>query len=599
MIVGLSSSRAMTSVPFPPFVAVNLSLLACVLTLSGCGGADAEPQPSSRPGIVPAAAPADPGRVTVTLPRAGTGDPTQPRPRWQELAGARTLAAPSADPQAGLRATGPTARCREAFVAPADLVHREPAALPPTGAALHHAAERAAWRQRLATGPFLEDGDHRPGSPGDAARLRRHAERFEREGDPLPGLPDDGARSRHGHLARDAAFLHLLEPKPARIASVTRWLLEMAAHPANDFAGALCYVDAQGQSRDGFFAEAPWLLRWLATLDAVRPELAAADRVTLENYARRQAWFFATHLDLQLRELFPQRLQGRYDVVASSAAATGDAIWWSRRVDTNGDCKVDEADAPTSWPQHTHVGADGVPGPRVAWLALWFNNRRAAHALVAALAGVMLDDPDLAERGKRYVMEWLAWGVYPDGSMAETARNGEYCVARQGLVYGAMNVQPALLVARVLARQGDTSLVEFHTRAGRFGSESGEGQVPKSLALATLALLRASDGTLGWHRHEPWKTRQEPRSDTALGTPRIRYLGTADMVSFHELGLLAGATAVPAVPVAGRLLDHPLLGRPPSADTAVVTGLGEWSDALGMMPAVYLLRPLDASSVVR
>lgn len=593
-----------------------------LMALAGCGGSDSGPPAAASAALAPAvtiATAATPAPATIpgwvaadgraavlgtdsrigTPPRGLLGDPAAPSTHWSGLARMSALSVPSPAPEAGLRGVAPTPRCREGFLPPTDLVHRALAALPPTGAALHHAADRAAWRQRLSAGPFRVEGDHRPGSPGDTERLRRHTLTFERQGEPLPALLDDSVRARHGALARDAAFLQMMEPEPARLQAVRRWLLDMASHPANDFAVLLCYSNLQGQSRDGYFAEAPWLLRWLATFDAVRGSLPEVDRLTLENYARRQAWFFATHLDHQLRELFPQRLAGRYDVRGANAADTGDAVWWTRRLDTNGDCHVDDADAPQAFAQHTHVRADGTPGPRVAWLTLWFNNRRAAQAAVAALAGVMLDDPALAERGKRYVMEWLTWSVYPDGSTGETARNGEYCIARQGLVYTAIQVQAALLTAQVLARQGDTSLSAFQTRDGLFGTASASGQPPKSLALTARTLLDASDGRLGWHQHEPWRATQAPRPATALGSARVAYLGGRPVDAFHELGLLALARVVPEVPVAARLLAHPLIERPRDAAVPVDTGLGEWSDPMGLLPAAYLLRPVEASAVLR
>ncbi len=505
---------------------------------------------------------------------------------------------PAAD--AGLRAVQATAQCREGFVAPADLTHGKPAPLPASGGVYFSARERAIWRERMARGPFLVDSDFALGSPGDWARIHANAGRFQHEGEPLSGT-DDASRSRHGGLARDAAFHHLLTGNAASLVAVRQWLLAMASAPANDFAGTRCYTAMDGSSRDGWWAEAPWLARFVATYDFVRAALPAAERVTIENYIRRNAWFFAAHLDWQLRELFPQRLSGNYTVRGADAASSGDARWASRRVDSNGDCRIDDADAAQAVPVHAYARADGSLGPRVSVLTLWFNNRRAANAFAAGSAGLLLGDAALVNRAKRYFMEWMTYAVYADGSTGEFGRNGEYCIARQGLVYAAMDLGGALMLARALARQGDTTLASFRTVGGLHGSESGSGTgstgvsgPAKSLALLADTYLKISTGELDWYQAEPQKARQEPREATRLSRMEVRYLGGAPMDDFHELTLLASAAVVPGVPVGTVLMRQGAaasLRWPGRTGHPVATGLGHWSDAWGILPAAYLLRP--------
>jgi hypothetical protein len=327
----------------------------------------------------------------------------------------------------------------------------------------------------------------------------------------------------------------------------------------------------------------------------VRAALPEADRAVIEAYVRRNAWFLAAHTDHFLAYLFPARLQGDYTRRTGDAAATGSSAWVSQRVDTNGNCDIDAGDDAREFPAYAYSRADGTLGPRVAVLTQWFNNRRATHALAMAAAGLLLADEGLVMRAKRYVMEWLTYAVYPDGSSGEFARNGDYCIAKQGVIYNAMNIQAGLLSARLLARQGDRSLAEFSTRDGLYGTESGASGRPKSLALVAETLLSLSTRTLDWYRAEPQRASQVPRDATSLSRMDVNYMGgSTAMDDFHELTLLSGAAVVPGVPVVPVLTrdrSATTLRWPGSTGLAVVTGAGQWTDAWGVLPAAYLLRP--------
>ena len=522
----------------------------------------------------------------------GQGDALQPPAALASAATLQRLSDAPGDAKAGLRAVAATATCREGFVAPADLQRSRAADLPASGGVFFTAQELTTWRERVVRGPFVDDSDFAPGSPGDWSRIRANAERFQREGEALRGS-DEATRSTHGLLARDAAFHHLMTGQAASLAAVRAWLQTQATAAANDFAATRCYSAQDGSSRDGWWAEAPWLARFIATYDFVRAALPAAERVTIENYIRRNAWFFAAHLDHQLRELFPQRLAGDYAARGGDAASSGDARWAARRVDANGDCRIDDADPAQPFPVHAYARADGTLGPRVSVLALWFNNRRAANAFAAGSAGLLLGDADLVNRAKRYFMEWMTYAVYPDGSTGEFGRNGEYCIARQGTVYASMELGGALMLARALARQGDPSLAAFSTTAGLHGSESA-GAAAKSLTLLADTYLKLHTGQLDWYQAEPQKARQDPREATRLSRMEVRYLGGAPMDDFHELTMLASAAAVPTLPVGAVLMRQGAaasLRWPGRTGHPVATGFGLWSDAWGILPAAYLLRP--------
>ena len=577
-----------------------LAIFLCFL-LDGCGGGGGGTLSAVGDGAAPTAAPAVADTATdaaALAARSATdvlGDAVYISQVFAVSANLRSLSDAVGDAKSGLRAVAATPLCREGFLPPADLVATAPAPLPATGTgAFFNAVELAAWRSRVKAGPFVKDADFAAASPGDWDRIQANARRFVSQGETLSDT-GDAARASHGSLARDAAFNHLMAPDAALLTAVRSYLLAQVAATANDFASQRCYRALDNTARDGFFAEAPWLTRLAATYDFVRAALPAADRLLIENYLRRNAWFFATQLDWGLKSVFPQRLAGDYSVRGEDAATTGNAVWYSRAVDSNQDCTIDTQDSAAQWPRYAYARADGSLGPRVSWLQMWFNNRRAANALAAGSVGVMLGDSELVTRAKRYVMEWLAYGVWSDGASGEYSRNGEYCIAKQGLIYSAASVQGGLMLARMLARKGDRSLANFSTRAGLNGTEATGSAASKSLALVASTFLRAASGELGWYQAEPERAAQAPRSQTDLARLDVRYLASATAVDdVHELGMLSSAAIVPSVPVVKAMLEHKVITQPmPAGQTrnAVATGLGAWTDAFAVMPAAYLLRP--------
>lgn len=545
-------------------------------------------------GRAPVRSPTTPPASAVQTTAALVADATAPTRLVAGAAGLRSLTDATPESRAGSAALAATPNCQLGYVVPAELVADSAAALPQSGGIFHTERELATWRSRIGAGHFVSDGDWRPGSPGDWDRIRGNARHFVERGEPTAPV-DEPARWNHGHRARDAAFTHLITADATALAAVRGYLRREAQAAQNDFVRTRCIRDAAGAARDGFFAEAAWLARYVATYDFVRRDLAEPDRLLIENYLRRNAWFLAAHMDHFLAYLFPARLAGDYSRRSGDAAASGATAGWSSTVDSNGDCHIDGRDDPTPYPGHAYARADGSLGPRASVLSQWFNNRRATHALAITATGVLLGDAGLVARGKRYVMEWLTYTVNADGSSGEFARNGEYCIARQGLIYHSLSLQAGLMGARLLQRQGDASLVNFSTRDGLFGSESGSGQPPKSLEGASDTYLRIVSGALDWYQAEPHQRTQAPREATSLARMDVRYMGGAvPMDDFHELTLLSSAAAVPRLPVAQVLLREgsaSTLRWPGASGNAVDTGAGAWTDAWGVLPAAYLLRP--------
>ena len=530
----------------------------------------------------------------------GAGDAITPSVLVTAAAKFTQLAQATADPQATLGALATTPGCSTAFIPAASLAKGSAAALPPSGGVFYSAAELSAWRQRVAGRRFITAGDVQAGSPGDWTTIARNTQRFAEGAEPAwsasLAAPSGSLRTTHGTLLRDAAFAHLITPDAALLAKLRTRLLAEVADPGNDFA-RLCLRELSGQVPDAWYAEAAWLLRFTVAYDFVRQALPADDRRLIDNHLRRNASALAAQLDHGLSYVFPQRLSGDYSQRARDAAAVGEAAWAGTRADTNGDCRIDAQDDPRSFAAHNYVRGDGSLGPRTSVLSQWFNNRRAISAAAVGAAGVMLGEAGLTQRAKRYTMEWLSYGVWADGSEGEYLRNGDYCIHKQGVIYAASNIQSGLLMGRVLARQGDTSLLNFRTRAGLFGSESQAGQPDKSLLSVATTHIELLTGQRVWHRHEAQLSLPAPRPETALGASQVHYLADArGSDAYHELGLMIGARDLPSLPIAAVVMRDPaVLPRrfPGSTGLPVATGfgswVGSWTDAFNALPAMLLL----------
>lgn len=536
--------------------------------------------------------------ATTTGSATDEAAPTMQIQAVGNTASALTLANLTSTQRVLLNHVSATAACRAAFVPPADLTATAPVAQ--GGLLTLEAADIAAARTQLTRGPFLARNDYKKGSPDEMARLQRNTSSFVAKGEAAwTASTVASQRATHGSLARDAAFVHLLQPNSQLLAKLRSYLLAQAANPLNDFSTQLCIRNADGSVRDASFGEASWLARYLVTYDAVRASLAAADRLTIENFIRRNAYFLAAQQDYGFQYLFPKRAQGNYAQRASAAAATRDSErWLYQRYDTNNDCWVNSGDSATSFPAYTHVRADGTPGPRVSVLSQWYNNRKSISTLAIGSAGLLLGDSELVLRAKRYVMEWLTYSVYADGSEGEYARNGDYCVANQGLIYSHSNLQAATLLSDMLARRGDSSLLGFSTRDGLFGSESASNQPAKSIELVVAAHLQLATGQLNWYQYRGDLTTQNLAPAQHLGRMETNIFKSAKATDgYHQLGLLLAAKRFPDQPIARVVLrdaSYTTLRWPGDNGNAVATGYGSWAggwtDVMNVYPSALMLR---------
>ncbi len=575
---------------------------------SGGGGSAAGSTIGSAPALIrtnalsavaaPAETPASAATANPASTPAPAGDAASPTASLGWAAQLSNLSFADPDSSRLPQGLGPVPGCKEGYTPPASLTRTTAAPLPASGGVFYTRAELAVWQARVASGPFVKPNDYMPGSPGDWARISANARLLVTQGEATISVDSPAAdRGSHGTLARDAALYQLVTGDPTMRAAVRRYLLAQVANPANDFASTLCTIAADGWVPDARYHQASWFLRFVVTYDYMRSTLDAVDRLMIENAIVRNAYFMAVPSDRVLARNFPRRQMGSYAARGVAAAPKNDDVkYWSKRYDTDGDCKITAADDPRLLPTHAYARADGTPGPRITVLSQYYNNRRSIAATAYGAAGVLLADSALIASAKRYFMEWLAYSVWPDGSQGEFARNGDYCIPSQGMIYGSYNVVGAGYMARILARQGDQTLLQYATTDGLFGTETPAGGTPKTLELAVSTYLKLLNGQLQWFFHEPWRTVQRTDAANSAGLAEVHYMASPKaMDDYHELGLLTLAGLLPGQPISAVVMRDKsvtALRFPGSTGKPVATGYGgAWTDNFNALPAALLLRP--------
>jgi hypothetical protein len=326
------------------------------------------------------------------------------------------------------------------------------------------------WRARATSGPYRSEGDVSPNSPGDWERIAGHAEAFRDDpsrnrwrgpsGDTCVG--DDGDPPRgEAELLRDAAFFSLVRDDPELRSLAASELLERARLPDLDFSDSTRWCPGVYDSSPSF-GIAAMLTRLLLTYDYLGMDSFSADE-----QAELQGWFHAaarwlrTDVEEKLDENFRAREEGDYRLSQQRSADPG-------------------------WGKVGFLGSQ-----RTGSVARYYNNRRSTAMFFVALVGWQQDDDDMIASSRRYVEEWLAFGVYPNGWTGEFERWRED-LPDLGWAYSTYNVALASMIADLFARHGDTTIYEFETSDGVHGTEGG----PKGLHRVLRDHAAYLDGTI-------------------------------------------------------------------------------------------------------
>lgn len=322
------------------------------------------------------------------------------------------------------------------------------------------------WRQRMLSGPYKNPGDVSSNSPGDWARIKKNADEFLANPSADRVMGGDGKWSNEPHRnhikMKDAAFVYLLTKERKYFDAVKKELFSQIQVPAVDPSSWPWANDV------GRWVSAEWISRLLFAYDYIKSELTSTERAQLDQWFRKGGKYFMENVHRNLIRIFPRRAEEDYSV----------RLWNAK------DGKMRDI--------YTHINKDGSPGNRISELSLFYNNRRSNQIRTVGLIGVFLNDREMQFHAKLYVKEMLMFSVWPDGTMGEYQRSGNYGNPQAGMMYSSMNIGTACEIADVLARIGDFELYNYTTSKGLWGTEGGA----KSIKLLVENYYRQMDLTV-------------------------------------------------------------------------------------------------------
>lgn len=335
-------------------------------------------------------------------------------------------------------------------------------------------AEVAVWRTRAQSGPYRVAGDISTNSPGDWLRIKANADALlaapsdavwsgptQDRGSCVPQWADEPPTRGASNL-RDAAFTYLVTGD-ARYAVAAKTQLMAQANVANlDFGNRDRWCYGVLWDINPSFQVTHWLTKLLYAYDYLGAEqFTASERARLDGWFADAARFWHHDMDRSFNSAFIDRPNGDYRIAAHLVNKPG-----CGRV--------------------AYLG-----GPEVCTLHSYYNNRKASIVRFVALVGVKQDDAVLKDLGARFVKEFLAYTVFPDGSLGEFSR-WTSTHPDLGWAYATQVAAPAITIADAFARAGDPSLFRYSTSVGAFGTEGGT----KNLRFVVRSLNRYLDGSV-------------------------------------------------------------------------------------------------------
>lgn len=138
---------------------------------------------------------------------------------------------------------------------------------------------------------------------------------------------------------------------------------------------------------------------------------------------------------------------------------------------------------PTPTTRYTHRDFSGTQQNLIYPYMNFYKNTMAVMAYCIACCGFELDDNVMKDHAKLFVEEFLMYATFPDGTMAEYIRNGDYGVPQQGSgFYGVVCFGALVFIADLFWRYDDASVYEYSTSLGLHGTEGGTKNIKKILS---------------------------------------------------------------------------------------------------------------------
>jgi hypothetical protein len=126
---------------------------------------------------------------------------------------------------------------------------------------------------------------------------------------------------------------------------------------------------------------------------------------------------------------------------------------------------------------YTHKTATGVDTNNIPSFSDTYKNPMSMMAFAIALIGHELNDGVMKDHAKMWVEEYLKFGTFPDGTVAEYRRNGDPRPQQGCHFYGTICLEACINIADTFYRNSDSSLYTFTTSEGLHGTEGGSKNI--------------------------------------------------------------------------------------------------------------------------
>ena len=223
---------------------------------------------------------------------------------------------------------------------------------------------------------------------------------------------------------RDAAFYYLLTNKTAYADVVRKELLAQMAEPATNFANTARWCLGESGDSGPAFATSEWILRMLFSYDYIKNTLSANDKTTMNTWFKNAAYYIRSNYDIAIDKRFVNRQAGNFtltDYGKQMESFEGESLYYG--------------------------------GPKARSLAKTFNNRACSMAYCAGVVGIFLNDATLKNSAKEFFKEWMTYGVFPDGLIADMHRRSSTLVDK-GFAYCHTSMGTMNALADAFARSG-------------------------------------------------------------------------------------------------------------------------------------------------
>ena len=241
------------------------------------------------------------------------------------------------------------------------------------------------------------------------------------------------------------------------------------------------------------YPESQMLDAMLNEFDFCKDRFSPSQKDSVNRYLSKSAYYFAGQIHNQLAKSFPDRLKNNYKTGKYLADPKGVAAFNPYPIFSPPTKPIHLIWLPNTF-IYTHSNPDGSLGNIVPRLGVSYNNRTGTKMSFIGRYGVFSGDTTLIWHRKQYSREWLKYSMFPDGTLCEYERGGEYEEPSQGMHYNSINLQSEILFADALARRGDYSQYTYATTEGLHGTQCSFGQEPKSLL---TAITRYADHCTG------------------------------------------------------------------------------------------------------